>query len=412
MTSAIRPIRSEGDYEAALVRIEVLMDAEPDTAAADELEVLATLVELYEDERYPMAMPDPVTAIAFRMEQAGLTPRDLVPLLGSRPRVSEVLSGKRDLTLQMIRALHDHLGIPADVLLRRPGEKLPENLEVFDWHRFPIAAMRKAGWFGTTKQTVHELKESAEELMRDLIERAGGFAALPQALYRKNDTARHNAKTDPYALRAWCYQVLASARADKLDSEYRKGTMTKDWTRRLAALSAYAEGPRLARQHLGQHGIHLIYTPHLPRTHLDGAALLLPDGTPIVAVTLRYDRLDNFWFCLLHELAHVALHLGGEDDLFLDDLSLGDISPTDMSENELDADRWATEMLIPQRIWERSDVQIRASVMNVVALAQELSISPAIVAGRIRRERRNFRLLSQFVGNGEVRKHFDHAPAR
>ena len=369
--------------------------------------VLATLVELYEKERYPMEMPDPVTAIAFRMEQADLSPRDLAPLLGSRARVSEVLSGKRGLTLQMIRALHDHLGIPADVLLQRPGEELPESPEGFEWNRFPVIAMHKAGWFGATKHTTRELKGAAEELMRGLIERAGGFNALPRALYRKNDTARHNAKTDPYALRAWCYQVLATARENRLEVKYRKGSITKQWARRLAALSAYAEGPRLAKQHLEQHGIHLIHVRHLPRTHLDGAALLLPDGAPVVAVTLRYDRLDNFWFCIFHELAHVARHLGGKDDLFLDDMSLSDVTRNEANEKELDADRWAAEMLIPQRVWEKRRVRDRPSVMNVVALAQELNISPAVVAGRVRRERRNYRLLSQFVGNGEVRKRFE-----
>jgi HTH-type transcriptional regulator / antitoxin HigA len=122
MTSTvIKPIRTEADYEAMLLRIESLMDAEAGTPEADELEVLAMLVELYEEEHFPMSWPDPIEAIRFRMDQAGLTARDLIPLLGSRAKVSEVLSGKRSLTLQMIRALHEHLGIPAEVLLRQPG---------------------------------------------------------------------------------------------------------------------------------------------------------------------------------------------------------------------------------------------------------------------------------------------------
>ncbi len=93
--STIKPIRTEADYEAALARIEVLMDARPRTPEADELEVLADLVEHWEEKHVPMGFPSPVAAIEFRMEQAGLAPRDLIPFIGSRAKVSEVLSEKR-----------------------------------------------------------------------------------------------------------------------------------------------------------------------------------------------------------------------------------------------------------------------------------------------------------------------------
>ena len=114
----IKPIRTGNDYDAALSRIDELMDAEHGSAAGQELDVLADLVELYESRNEPMGYPDPGAAIEFRMEQAGLSPRDLIPFIGSRAKVSEVLSGKRSITMPMARALHEHLGIPADVLLR------------------------------------------------------------------------------------------------------------------------------------------------------------------------------------------------------------------------------------------------------------------------------------------------------
>ncbi len=117
----IKPIRTEKDYEAALARIDALMNAERDSAEFDELDVLADLVELYESKHNPMGFPNPVAAIEFRMEQVKLSPRDLIPLFGSHAKVSEVLSGKRAITVPMARALHEHLGIPADVLLREPG---------------------------------------------------------------------------------------------------------------------------------------------------------------------------------------------------------------------------------------------------------------------------------------------------
>lgn len=111
-------IKTEGDHEAALARVDELMDARLGTPEGDELELLVTLVELYEEGTFPIDPPTPVDAIRFRMEQAGLLPRDLVPFIGSRSKVSEVLGGKRRLSLRMIRSLHEGMGIPAEVLLQ------------------------------------------------------------------------------------------------------------------------------------------------------------------------------------------------------------------------------------------------------------------------------------------------------
>jgi HTH-type transcriptional regulator/antitoxin HigA len=113
----IRPIRSEKDHRAAVARIDQLMGANPGSAEGDELDVLATLVDAYEQKHYPIDAPDPVTAIQFRMEQQGLTRKDLEPLIGSRARVSEVMTGKRGLTLAMVRRVKAELGISADLLV-------------------------------------------------------------------------------------------------------------------------------------------------------------------------------------------------------------------------------------------------------------------------------------------------------
>ncbi len=121
----IKPIKTEADYQAVLAEIERLMDLNPDmdTPEGDRLDVLATLVGAYEDKHFPIAAPDPIAAIAFCMEQRGLTRRDLEPMIGGRGRVSEVLSGKRALSLSMIRNLHKGLGIPAEVLLGETGSR-------------------------------------------------------------------------------------------------------------------------------------------------------------------------------------------------------------------------------------------------------------------------------------------------
>ena len=114
----IKPIKNKKDYDSALKRIESLMDAKRNSPDFDELEVLSILVEKYEDEHFPVKSPDPIESIKFRMEQMGLSQSDLVPVIGSRSKVSEVLSGKRSLSVRMIRALHESLKIPAEVLIQ------------------------------------------------------------------------------------------------------------------------------------------------------------------------------------------------------------------------------------------------------------------------------------------------------
>ena len=145
----IRPVRTEADYETALARIDEIMDADSDSPDARELDVLVDLVELYESRHEPMGHPDPVSAIEFRMDQAGLKRRDLIPFIGSRAKVSEVLSGKRAITMPMARALHEHLGIPADVLLRRSREAPKDPSADVEWTRFPLKALAKRGWTTT-----------------------------------------------------------------------------------------------------------------------------------------------------------------------------------------------------------------------------------------------------------------------
>ena len=117
----VTPIRTEADHEAALKRIDELMDAPEGSPEEDELDVLADLVHCYEDMHYPIGPPTLLGAMEYYMDQRGLCERDLVPWLGDEATVAAVLAGERALTLPMMRALHERLGIPADVLLREPA---------------------------------------------------------------------------------------------------------------------------------------------------------------------------------------------------------------------------------------------------------------------------------------------------
>jgi HTH-type transcriptional regulator/antitoxin HigA len=122
MTTELKPIRTKADYKVALTEVERLWGAKSGTPKGDRLDVLATLIDAYETRHYPMDPPDPIEAIQFRMEQLGLTRKDLEPLIGTRARVAEVMNRKRSLSIDMIRRLHQQLGISADVLIRTAKE--------------------------------------------------------------------------------------------------------------------------------------------------------------------------------------------------------------------------------------------------------------------------------------------------
>lgn len=123
MATEVKPIRSKRDYEAALKEVERLWGAKVGTREGNRLDVLATLIDAYETEHYPMDPPDPIEAIKFRMEQKGLTRRDLEQIIGTRTRIAEVLNRKRGLSIAMIRRLHERLGISAEVLIRPSRKK-------------------------------------------------------------------------------------------------------------------------------------------------------------------------------------------------------------------------------------------------------------------------------------------------
>jgi len=136
---------------------------------------------------------------------------------------------------------------------------------------------------------------------------------------------------------------------------------------------------------------------HLPGTYLDGAAMRRGDGSAIIALTLRHDRIDNFWFTLLHEIAHVSLHLSSDTQVILDDLELRSAEAV-----EAEADRFAQHALIPDEVWQ-AKAKADFTAADVIDLAQDLHIHPAIVAGRWQREYRDYRRFAKLLGHGEVR---------
>ena len=400
----VKIIKSAKDYEANMARLSELMslDPKPNSKEENELELLALVIQDFERQTVPNVKADPIESILFRMDQMQLTRKELIPYIGSISKVSEVLSRKRPLSLPMIRRLNQGLGIPADILIEdvETDSSLVDQEPEMDFTRFPLKEMLERGCFGDFEGNVQRLKDYAEDLVRkfmqDLLPRRMEPAFLRAPLHQRGDR-----QADEMAILAWRMCVLRKAREVISTREYKHGTITPEWLRELAKLSAFDEGPKLAKEHLARHGITLVIEKHFKRTFLDGAAMLDNDR-PIVALTLRHDRVDNFWFALLHELAHVAKHLKPETPVFIDDLDR-----TNLQTVEGEADAMAQEALIPNNSWSAAKVRQTLASEDVIAYADEIGVHPAIVAGRLRHEGKNYRLLSHLIGKtGQVSQTF------
>lgn len=313
-------IKTRADHAAVLKEIERLIDADPapNTPESDRLNLLALIADDYEAKLFQTAVPpDAVEAIKFRMEQQDLAPRDLIPLIGSRSKVSEILSRKRPLTLTMVRSLHDRLHIPAKALIQQ-AELIESEEEDPNWGLFPLREMSARGW---VENSLSSLKQFFGQLP-SVIE--------ADVLCRRSVHVRSARKMDFYALKAWTARVIIEANKIELP-QFKEGSVTAEFMTRVAQLSTLPNGPKAAQEILARHGIAVIIEPHLPHMYLDGAAILLMKERPIIGITVRYDRLDNFWFTLLHELAHIALHFDSDERQFIDDL---DVDPKKILKSE------------------------------------------------------------------------------
>lgn len=380
---SLKPIRTEADYQGALGIVEKLM-SKTDEASIDKLEVMQALIERWENKHFPDVIASPAQAIKFRMDQLGLKPRDLAPYLGSKSRVSEILAGERQPTVDQIRALNRHLSIPLEPLIGEARHESPRQRSTAS-----VAAIEKLRSLGVMRP-----KEAIEAFLKRAT---AGTPILGMA--RKSRTERTNAKTDLGALEAWCAGVLVRAEGRTLPTGKRR-RRDDAFAREIAKLSKDEDGPAKAADLLAQAGIIFVTLDHLPGTFLDGAAMCRGDGTPVIGLTLRHDRLDNFWFTLLHEVAHATKHLGEDRTIILDDL---DVNASDGIEAE--ADEFARDALLPPEIAAKC-LDPDLSTVELLELADEAEVHPAIVAGRWRWEHGDYRKFSRLLGRGEVRANF------
>ncbi|WP_192363415.1 ImmA/IrrE family metallo-endopeptidase [Mesorhizobium mediterraneum] len=374
----VRPIRTQEDHQSALKRAAALF-GHNSPKDRDELEVLQAVIERWERSQHPIEAATPAQALKFRMAQTGMSQRDLIPYLGSKSRVSEILNGQRQPTVDQIRALHQHLGIPVTSLIgsfkHEPAAGTSSTM---------MAAERKLRKLGVMK---------AKETLAGFLSRSK--ASTPAvAMLRKTRTERTNAKTDLAALEAWCAAVLV--RAGKIATKKINIRDPEKAARQIAQVSILPDWNKRIVGALHRIGIILVILEHLPGTFLDGAAMCRGDGVPVIAMTLRHDRLDNFWFTLLHEFAHVACHLSPDRQVILDDL---DVVSSEAIEAE--ADSFAGNALIPPAMWRGIDKN--STTEEVLEAAKKAGVHPAIAAGRWRFEHSDYRRFSKLIGRGEVK---------
>jgi HTH-type transcriptional regulator/antitoxin HigA len=380
----IKPIRNTADLQAAKSCLARLLSQSNNTENDDDIEVLTTLIEQFEERNASVDLPDPVAAIKFRMEEKGLSPRQLEPFIGSRARVSEVLSGKRSLSIDMIRSLHEGLGIPYESLMARPGSAD----DIGNISDDAIRRLNQLG-FGLDRSEIPSFISSS-------LRNSSAFA-----LHRKTNTQRAASKTDPGTLLLWQAAVLRKSEATKVDRAFEQSKLTKTELRQIAKLSSKIDGPRHALGAILELGIATIIMPLLPGTFLDGAAMLSARGVPVIGLTLRYDRIDNFWFTLLHELCHLYLHyevLLDTHVAFVDDM---DIRSDDAREQQADA--LARETLIPAIILEQVVWGPASGYDDLVSISTRARVPLAVAAGRWQRDHQNYKKFSRLIDRSSVR---------
>lgn len=323
----------------------------------------------------------------------GLSQKDLAEILGMREQQVQRYEKDRyaTISLQRYQQILDRLEVEVEPRLVAKEIQAPDD-QFADLELSPelLKDLRKRAWVNLPRNaSPNEMRKTIGSYVRATAATAG------PALNRRT---RSNAKPS-LILDIWLARILERAAEQTSNLRGKFNIADTAWLGQLVRLSVYPDGPVRALRMLNDHGIAVVVEPHLPKTLLDGAAMVTKEGIPIVALTARHDRLDNFWFTLMHEMGHIYLHFrSGLEEGFLDD----DLGNQIVSDAEREADEFARNQLIPEELWKTSTVRFTKSPDVVEKFARRLNIHPAIVAGRIRSER-NYSLFSDLVGVGQVR---------
>jgi HTH-type transcriptional regulator/antitoxin HigA len=339
----------------------------------------------------------PLALIQARIAN-GMTQAELAEKVGVKMQQIQRYEAEQYETasVKTLLKIADHLGIKLNAEVQIKSIEAPENLDI---KNYPFKQMFQRKWFGNFSGSFNDAVIDSKNLLEKFFE-AANFKNFQYSLTKK--TIRSGSTLNPFALDAWYAQIITKAKDQKIQKPYKKGTINDQWLRSLAEISLELNGPAKAGDYLRNSGIRFIIEPQLEGTFLDGAALLWEENQPIVAMTLRHDRLDNFWFVLFHEIAHIQLHLSDALTVIFDDLDVK------IEGIEKEADNFALNALIPDDVWRKSLVRFSPSNETILNQAKILKVHPALVAGRIRRETGRYYQYSDLVGQGEVRSNFSY----
>lgn len=279
-----------------------------------------------------------------------------------------------------------------------------QKSEEIDWAKFPIQEVFDRGWIAKSE------RQSKNDTFCNWFQNATGPYGTV-TFHRRKISDDEN--TNREAVLTWEARVLQLAESELANSTISDFELNERWLPDLVRLTNRDDGPALAQEALRQQGILLVFEKQLSNTDLDGAAMLSHEGVPIIALTLRFDRLDYFWFTLFHELGHVYLHLYSNSNFhFFDQRMSPDNEETSQpnqfwgDELEVQANKFALEKLIDPNTWDTCLSRFSATEQSVVADANRLGIHPSIIAGRIRNERDDYSILSGLVGQGSLHNRF------
>jgi len=282
------------------------------------------------------------------------------------------------------------------------SQEMEDNHYSLDWRAFPLEEIVLRKWVDAGKR---DLAKNPQQVFEKFIALIRSEEIPQKVLLRK--TLHKNTKnlTNDYALLAWSIRVLSRTIGQNHPQSYQPEIMGYDFLREIVQLSRFEDGPLRAKNLLAGHGISLIVEKWLPGTKFNGASLMTKSGMPIIGLTLFYDRIDNFWFTLLHELAHIWKHLHSDNDLYIDFFGAKEEDHVDNPE-EKEADAIASKTLIPIQ-YANHNAFITHSESDVEQLANTLNIHPSIVAGRIRYDNSAWHKLSDYVNKQSVRALFN-----
>lgn len=334
---------------------------------------------------------------------SGLSQTDLATRLGMKPQQVQRYEATDYMGASLSRLIEiaGALGVNASGSFEGPAKSGGSVFAWGDigdivWSQLPYKEMIRRKWFDVPRGA------NPVELTRQYFLKAAGPQSVT-ALHRKK--MRSGNAPNEYALLAWQARVLERARTTIAEGVVGEFEHNDRWLAGLVKLTKSSTGPKEAQSFLLERGIVLVLEQHLSGSYLDGAAMLADGETPVVGLTLRHDRLDNFWFVLMHELGHIFLHLfDGMRFDFFDEESGGDGDRI-----EAEADKFALDALVPEALWDQCLSRFALSEEAVRLDAETLGIAPSIIAGRIRKERGNYTILSGLVGQGLVRSQFEEA---